>query len=135
MSTSRIQTLGKVGELWRYPVKSMQGESIEKEELTELGFVGDRMLALMDVATGRIASARSPRMWPNLVDFRARLTEPPTSAAGLPAVEIIKRRVSDAVWRQLQVDSGGDDEVTRVDNQERLRRAQERPLDRRRLRS
>lgn len=87
-SSSQIEMLGKVRELWRYPVKSMQGESIDQAELTELGFVGDRMLALLDVVTGRIASAKSPRMWPNLLEFRAKLTALPTTPAKLPAVEI-----------------------------------------------
>ena len=44
--------------LWRYPVKSLQGESIGTAEVTRLGFAGDRQYALFDVATGFGLTAR-----------------------------------------------------------------------------
>ena len=63
--------LGRVVALWRYPVKSMQGEALNRALLDERGILGDRALALLDVETGKVASAKSPRMWPNLLDFHA----------------------------------------------------------------
>lgn len=33
---------GTITELWRYPVKSMQGERVTESEVTEGGLVGDR---------------------------------------------------------------------------------------------
>ena len=35
--------LGKVASLWRYPVKSMQGEELSEGEVTQYGLWGDRV--------------------------------------------------------------------------------------------
>lgn len=42
----------KVLELWRYPVKSLQGERLELAAVTTVGLEGDRRFALFDVDTG-----------------------------------------------------------------------------------
>src|SRR5262249_24903571 len=55
---------------------------------TERGLVGDRGYALMDVETGKVVSAKNPRRWPNLFEFRAVYVESPRAAAALPAVRI-----------------------------------------------
>ena len=52
--------------LWRYPVKSMQGEELNAAEVTERGAVGDRAYALVDRETGKVASAKNPRKWARL---------------------------------------------------------------------
>jgi uncharacterized protein YcbX len=44
--------------LWRYPVKSMAGERLEEADVTPTGIVGDRMLAVVDVVTARVLSAK-----------------------------------------------------------------------------
>ena len=64
-----------ITELWRYPVKSMQGERVDAVEVTERGVVGDRAVALVDVETGRVVSAKNPRKWGELLGFHARLAE------------------------------------------------------------
>jgi uncharacterized protein YcbX len=48
----------RVVELWRYPVKSMQGERLDAAEIGAAGIVGDRQWALRDVATGLTLTAR-----------------------------------------------------------------------------
>lgn len=83
-----LHTVGKIAELWRYPVKSMRGERVEASAIAEKGLVGDRAFALYDIETGKIASAKSPRMWPNLLEFAASFVEPPTAEALLPPVRI-----------------------------------------------
>ncbi len=45
-------------EIWRYPVKSMAGESRETAELTTEGVEGDRLIAAKG-ANGRILTART----------------------------------------------------------------------------
>ena len=40
-----METVGKVAELWRYPVKSMGGEPLREAWIGPLGLDGDRMLA------------------------------------------------------------------------------------------
>jgi uncharacterized protein len=42
----------RVLELWRYPVKSLQGERLEQAAVTAAGLEGDRRFALFDVETG-----------------------------------------------------------------------------------
>jgi uncharacterized protein YcbX len=64
--------LSAVTELWRYPVKSMQGERIDVADVTESGFAGDRTWALIDGETGKVASAKLPRLWGALLQCRAR---------------------------------------------------------------
>jgi uncharacterized protein len=44
--------IGTVSEIRRYPVKSMQGELLDRVSLTPLGIAGDRTFGLRDVASG-----------------------------------------------------------------------------------
>lgn len=57
--------------LRRYPVKSMLGEVVTAMFVDERGADGDRQLALVDTATGRVASAKHPRLWRSLLQFTA----------------------------------------------------------------
>jgi uncharacterized protein YcbX len=87
-SRGRGSSLGTVVAVWRYPVKSMLGECLAACDVAERGVVGDRAFALQDVETGKIASAKSPRMWPNLLQFSAAYAHPPRPNAPLPPVHI-----------------------------------------------
>ena len=60
----------RVLELWRYPVKSLQGERLEKAAVTTAGLEGDRRFALFDVDTGFGLTARRV---PELLFGAARL--------------------------------------------------------------
>jgi uncharacterized protein YcbX len=53
----------RVAALWRYPVKSMLGERVAAAEVTDLGLAGDRRWAVLDRETGKVASAKLPRLW------------------------------------------------------------------------
>jgi MOSC domain-containing protein len=59
--------LGTVAGLRRYPVKSMLGEDVDAGEVTFTGLAGDRRLAVVSRATGKIASAKFPRLWRDLL--------------------------------------------------------------------
>jgi len=48
----------RVVQLWRFPVKSMPGESVDQVDVDERGIVGDRRLALRDRSTGLVLTAR-----------------------------------------------------------------------------
>ena len=50
----------RVAELWRYPVKALRGESLERAELDEDGVRGDRLLRIDD-EKGRSITARTAR--------------------------------------------------------------------------
>lgn len=86
MTTRRV--VGSVAGLWRFPVKSMRGERLDEVECTARGLVGDRAYALVDAATGKVASAKSARLFPDLFGCRAAYSEPPRSASDLPPVRI-----------------------------------------------
>lgn len=64
--------VGVVAELRRFPVKSMQGEQVASVRLGPLGIEGDRRLALRDVSTGKIVSAKVPRLGRPLLTCTAR---------------------------------------------------------------
>ena len=86
-NTTQIE-LGSVVSLWRYPVKSMMGEELNSAEVTERGLLGDRAYALLDSSTTKVVSAKNPRKWPNLFDFRAAFVEPPRTGEKIPSVRI-----------------------------------------------
>src|SRR5262245_9473969 len=88
MSDAAQIELGSVASLWRYPVKSMMGEELNATEVTERGLLGDRAYALVDNTDGTAASAKNPRKWPRLFDFRATFLEPPRRAEDVPPVRI-----------------------------------------------
>lgn len=78
----------RVLELWRYPVKSMGGERCHRVDVDAHGVIGDRSYALLDALTGKVASAKNPRLWPNLLEFRARYLAPPGRNGATAPVEI-----------------------------------------------
>jgi uncharacterized protein YcbX len=80
--------VGTVQALWRYPVKSMLGDSPGQLDVDPRGIRGDRAYALWDHASGRVASAKNPRLWRGLLAYRARFREEPAPGAPLPPVLI-----------------------------------------------
>ena len=88
MSNAAHIELGAVVSLWRYPVKSMMGEEVNAADVTEHGLLGGRAYALVDSSDGKAATAKNPRKWPRLFDFRATFIEPARLAAKVPPVRI-----------------------------------------------
>ncbi|WP_040695606.1 MOSC domain-containing protein [Nodosilinea nodulosa] len=80
--------IGTVKALWRYPVKSMLGESVPELELTDRGFWGDRAYALWDEQHQRVASAKNPKKWARLLNFQASLVAESSPKTGPSTVEI-----------------------------------------------
>ena len=62
----------RVAEIWRYPVKSLQGERLDAADVTAGGIEGDRRFAIYDLETGFGLTAR--RM-PELLFAGARLRD------------------------------------------------------------
>jgi uncharacterized protein len=60
----------RIGEIWRYPVKSMAGEQLQNAQLTPLGIPGDRLLYVLD-RHDQIVSARTR---PRLLAHKATLS-------------------------------------------------------------
>jgi uncharacterized protein YcbX len=82
------EPVGTIRALWRFPVKSMLGEEVDAADLAEGGIVGDRAYALRDRETGKIASAKHPKLWPDLLACQATFVEPPRAGDALPPVRI-----------------------------------------------
>jgi uncharacterized protein len=61
----------RVAELWRFPVKSLQGERLDAAEAGPEGLAGDRRWALFDASSGMGLTARRV---PDLLFASARLT-------------------------------------------------------------
>jgi uncharacterized protein YcbX len=88
MSDTTQTDAGSVISLWQYPVKSMMGVELDATEVTERGLLGDRSYALIDSSDGKVATAKNPRKWPRLFDFRAEFIEPARSDLKVPPVRI-----------------------------------------------
>ena len=70
---------GSIQALRRHPVKSMAGEVLTAARvLADHGIQGDRAFAVLDVQTGRVASAKDPRRWGTLLACEASFVEPLT---------------------------------------------------------
>ncbi len=79
-----MQTIGAVKEIWRFPIKSMAGESLARGEVGGLGIVGDRGWALRDEKAGEIRGAKK---MPQLMQCHAAYDEEPAPGR-VPAATI-----------------------------------------------
>jgi uncharacterized protein YcbX len=77
-----MKTVGRIRELWRYPVKSMRGERIDACLLAAGGIAGDRSWALRDEAAGEIRGAKK---LPMLLGCSARSVEEPQAGRSVAA--------------------------------------------------
>lgn len=96
----------RLAQIWRYPVKSMQGERLAEAAIDGGGLVGDRRFGLCESSTGR---ALTGRRLPALLMASARLLEGGEAEITLPTgVRVsssepdIDRRLSD--WLGLPVE-------------------------------
>ena len=119
MSRKKTITDPLVVSLWRYPVKSMMGEELNAADLTEHGLLGDRAYALIDASDGKVVSAKNPRKWEGLFDFRATFTHPPTADKSIPPVRItlpdgttvtsedsdVNRALTDVLGREVRLET------------------------------
>jgi uncharacterized protein YcbX len=111
------KSIGKVVSIWRYPVKSMMGEELNSSYVTERGLMGDRVYAIIDQQTGKVASAKNPGKWGKLFDFRAAFIDSLQTVENIPPVRItlpdgsqsfsnhgeIDRTLSKALSREVSV--------------------------------
>jgi uncharacterized protein len=67
------QAAGTISEIWRFPVKSMRGSRVDRVDLTSLGIAGDRRLAVRDLDTGKVLSAKKPSAGRALLECAADL--------------------------------------------------------------
>jgi uncharacterized protein YcbX len=78
--------VGIVGELWRYPVKSLRGERMREMTVTPDGALGDRAYAIRELKYGAIMSAK---MWPSLFALRSGwAVDPDLDGGGVVRIEL-----------------------------------------------
>lgn len=81
-----MKRVGRVSEIWRYPVKSMAGERLERAEVDAGGIPGDRGWAVRDEVRGGIRGAKKIA---GLMRCGARYLEPPTrESVGAPEITL-----------------------------------------------
>lgn len=76
--------VGSVKELWRYPVKSMVGESVDSVQVESYGVFGDRMWSVRDDQVGEITGVRKK---PKLLRCTAAYSEQPRGDT-IPDVDV-----------------------------------------------
>ena len=85
VTTNRGTTVGRVGQLWVFPVKSMAGTSVQSAAVVDGGLAGDRAWAVVDDAGETVTAADEPRLREvvtRLIDGELRL-DVPGAQAGL----------------------------------------------------
>jgi len=80
--------VGSVAELWRFPVKSMNGEQLQEVTVTKQGVLGDRAYALIDAETGKVVSAKSVKLFPDILACQAAFVAPPLAEREIPPVRV-----------------------------------------------
>jgi MOSC domain-containing protein len=83
----------------------MLGEELDVTEVTERGLLGDRGYAVVDKVTGKVASAKNPRRWGKLFDFRASFVYSPRIGGKLPVVRITLPDGNSITSEQPEADS------------------------------
>lgn len=78
---------GTIQSIWRFPIKSFQGESVSSADLLEFGIVGDRPLALRNSESGKILSGKDAKLGERILEFSARYEAEPRSGAPLPGIQ------------------------------------------------
>lgn len=105
----------RVLELWRYPVKSLQGERLDAVDVTGDGLTGDRRFALFDRVTGLGLTAR--RM-PELLYAAAAWQPDGTVRITLPDGSVAADDAALSRWlgRDVELRSVEDDAPRRYEN-------------------
>jgi uncharacterized protein len=101
----------RVAELWRYPVKSLQGERLGEAAIDALGIAGDRRWALFDRDTGLGLTARRV---PELLFGSARLRDDGGVEVVLPdgTVTTDERVISGWLGRDVELRTAGEEAPT-----------------------
>jgi uncharacterized protein YcbX len=76
-----VSSIGSVTQVWRYPVKSMQGHRVPHLDVAKGGAPDDRRWAVVDPAAGKVLSAKR---WPALLLATGRIDDNGTVTVELP---------------------------------------------------
>ena len=115
--------LGRVAEIWRYPVNGLQGEKLAESRVLSTGISGDHLYVLRDVKSNRVLDPKShPFSWgeslghPTMLELGARLSGEPDGEhevrIGTPEAEICTTKDPNAS-RLVGESLGGEVELVR----------------------
>ena len=111
-STGHGIAVGRVNTLWRYPVKSMLGESVGPIAVGDSGLEGDRGFGVVDSHTGMVASAKRPHRWRRLLLLRSETAEPgvirirfPDGSSVLSTDEVVDKLLSNFLDEEVELRS------------------------------
>lgn len=113
---SRCSVAGvRIVELWRYPVKSLQGERLEAVAVTADGLEGDRQFAIYDVESGLGLTGRRV---PELLFASARMRADGTAEITLPDGSLAEDddTLSDWLGRPVALRSAASEAARRYEN-------------------
>ena len=82
----------------------MMGDELNSSYITERGFVGDRTYAVVDKQTGKAASAKNPRKWGKLFDFRSIFVDSPRDVNDILPIRITFPDGSNILFNHKQDD-------------------------------
>lgn len=105
----------RVLELWRFPVKSLQGEQVDTAEFGAQGIEGDRRYAIFDVETGFGLTARRA---PEMLHASARTAADGTVEIVLPDGSVAADDAALSAWlgRPVQLRSAEEVQERRYEN-------------------
>jgi hypothetical protein len=66
----------------------MKGEQLQEVTVTEQGVFGNRAYALIDAETGKVVSAKSVKLFPDILVCQAAFVAPPLAQGEIPPVRI-----------------------------------------------
>jgi len=99
-------SIGKVAEIWRYPVQSMRGESLAEAEIGAAGIIGDRAYGLVDPGSGGVvSSAQGRRQWRGIVTLAVRYRAAAPAQGGPAPIEIMLPDGTTLIGEQPDVDA------------------------------
>jgi hypothetical protein len=82
--------VGRIAEIWRYPVQSMRGECLDAAEIAANGVVGDRAYGIVDPDLAQVvSSAQGRRKWRGIVTLAARYLDTPLANGHAAPIEIM----------------------------------------------
>jgi uncharacterized protein YcbX len=93
-----MTTKGTLRHIFRHPLKSALGESLERTDIAETGVDGDRAYALIDVATRKVVSAKRPKLWRSMLCIAAsRMPDGEGVSITFPDGRVLDQRSDDFV--------------------------------------
>ncbi len=76
-----MSRVGTVKQIWRFPVKSMQGDTVSSAQVSSQGLVGDRVWAMRDEVRREVQWGK---MYPQLMLCKARYRDEPEAGSASP---------------------------------------------------